>query len=120
VVSSETTVLSVPGTGTAGDMDATLLLEIVFIPITMPICCTGVHCLFPNLPLEGRHYCAICKKDLHGICGIFNGDDMATTYRNRCFLCPPPTGGIVTTPTAPQQDNHAFTQQSAINGYRSW
>jgi hypothetical protein len=88
------------------------LLKIVFIPIAMPICCAGDRCLFPNLPLEGRHYWAICKKDLHGVCGNFNGDDTAVTYRNRCFLCPPPTGGIVTTSTA--QDNHAFTQQSAI------
>jgi len=90
---------------------------------TMPICCAGDPCLFPNLPLEGRHCCAICKKDHHGVCGIFNGDDTALTYRNRCFLCPASTGGIdgrniaaaaVTTPPAPQQDKPAFTQQSAI------
>ena len=52
-------------------------------------CCAGERCLFPNLPLEGRHFCAICKKELHGICGIFNGDELALTFNlpDDVYIC---------------------------------
>ena len=53
----------------------------------MPPCSVGNKCVCPTAPLDGRHLCAICKKDLHGPCGVFNGDDGAITYRNRCFSC---------------------------------
>ena len=51
----------------------------------MPPCSVGNKCVCPTAPLDGRHLCAICKKDLHGPCGVFNGDDGAITNRNRCF-----------------------------------
>ena len=53
----------------------------------MPQCAVGDKCICPNAPLEGRHFCAICKKPLHGPCGVFNGDDSSITYRNRCCNC---------------------------------
>ncbi len=48
----------------------------------MPRCAIGDACLFPDLPLESRHCCAICKNQLHGPCDIFNGDDSSITYHN--------------------------------------
>jgi hypothetical protein len=53
----------------------------------MPQCAVGDKCICPNAPLEGGHFCAICKKPLHGPCGVFNGDDSSITYRNHCFNC---------------------------------
>jgi hypothetical protein len=53
----------------------------------IPQCAVGDKCICPNAPLEGRHFCAICKKPLHGPCGVFNGDDSSLTYHNRCFNC---------------------------------
>ncbi|MGH7955336.1 MAG: hypothetical protein ACREOZ_05190, partial [Gloeomargaritales cyanobacterium] len=53
----------------------------------------GKHCVCPQLALpiatEGtdRHACPDCKKPLHGICGVYSGDDSAVTYRNRCQTC---------------------------------
>jgi len=74
--------------------------------------------LFPNLPVEGRHFCAICKKDLHGVCGIFNGDDSAVTFRNRCFVCPATAGSnddpAIKTPPSQHNVTSGTTQQSAI------
>ncbi len=81
-------------------------------------CCAGERCLFPNLPVEGRHFCAICKKDLHGVCGIFNGDDSAVTFRNRCFVCPATAGSnddpAIKTPPSQHNVTSGTTQQSAI------
>jgi hypothetical protein len=37
-------------------------------------------------PLEEK-YCAICKKQLHGLCSAFNGDDGEITCWNHCFSC---------------------------------
>jgi hypothetical protein len=88
-----------------------------FFFITMR-CCAGERCLFPNLPVEGRHFCAICKKDLHGVCGIFNGDDSAVTFRNRCFVCPATAGSnddpAIKTPPSQHNVTSGTTQQSAI------
>ena len=53
----------------------------------MPQCAVGDKCICPNAPLEGGHFCAICKKPLHGPCGVFNGDNSSITYRNLCFNC---------------------------------
>ena len=66
----------------------------------MPPCIVGDKCLCPNAPLDGRHYCAICKNHLHGPCGVFNGDDAAVTYRNRCFSCPSSTEAATAKATA--------------------
>jgi hypothetical protein len=89
----------------------------IFFSITMR-CCAGECCLFPNLPVEGRHFCTICKKDLHGVCGIFNGDDSAVTFRNRCFVCPATAGSnddpAIKTPPSQQNVTSGTTQQSAI------
>jgi hypothetical protein len=60
----------------------------------MPRCAIGDACLFPDLPLEGRHCCAICKNQLHGPCGIFNGDDSSITYRNHCYSCKSPSNKV--------------------------
>ncbi len=70
----------------------------------MPPCIVGDKCLCPNAPLDGRNFCAICKKDLHGICGVFNGDDAAVTYRNRCLSCPGTTETATVTKTARAYD----------------
>jgi len=78
----------------------------------MPQCCVGEKCLCPAAPLDGRHLCAICKEQLHGPCGIFNGDDSAITYRNRCFSCGDPNeGGTLSTPT---MHCNIITHQSTI------
>ncbi len=66
----------------------------------MPPCIVGDKCLCPNAPLDRRHCCAICKNRLHGPCGIFNEDDAAVTYRNRCFSCPYTTEGATSSATA--------------------
>ncbi len=70
--------------------------------------------------LEGRHFCAICKQQLHGCCGIFNGDEGNITYRNRCHLCPTPSTHANSTATTaaatrtPESANTiSVTQQSA-------
>jgi hypothetical protein len=57
----------------------------------MPRCAIGQACLFPEVPLRGRHFCAICKQQLHGCCGIFNGDEGNITYCNHCHLCHTPS-----------------------------
>jgi hypothetical protein len=86
----------------------------------MPRCAIGQACLFPEVPLEGRHFCAICKQQLHGCCSIFNGDEGNTTYRNRCHLCPTPStvaNSAATTAAATRTPESAntisITQQSA-------
>jgi hypothetical protein len=72
----------------------------------MPPCIVGDKCLYPNAPLDGRHFCVICKKDLHGPCSVFNGDDAAITYCNRCFSCPGTTGAATSTTTAKAPDGY--------------
>jgi len=86
----------------------------------MPRYAIGQACLFPEVPLEGRHFCAICKQQLHGCCGIFNGDEGNITYRNRCHLCPTPSTHANSTATTaaatrtPESANTiSVTQQSA-------
>jgi len=82
----------------------------------MPQCAVGDKCICPDAPLQGRHFCAICKKQLHGPCGEFNGDEGNITYRNRCFnCCSDPVGATVTADiSAPSANNQSATQQSAI------
>jgi hypothetical protein len=77
----------------------------------MPRCAIGQACLFPEVPLEGRHFCAICKQQLHGCCGIFNGDEGNITYRNRCHLCHTPS---TATRTPESANDVSVTQQSAV------
>jgi hypothetical protein len=73
----------------------------------MPPCIVGDKCLCLNAPLDGLHFCAICKKDLHRpYCGVFNGDDAAVTYRNRCFSCPGTTGAATATTTSRESDGN--------------
>jgi len=62
----------------------------------------------PYCTLEKRHFCAICKEELHGPCGIFNGDDSAITYPNRCSYC------SVDGSEASGVKNDPSTQQSAL------
>ena len=38
-------------------------------------------------PKTMKHFCALCEKELHGCCGVFNDDDAAVTYHNRCYDC---------------------------------
>ena len=74
----------------------------------MPPCIEGDKCQCPTAELEKRHFCAICKEELHGPCGIFNGDDSAITYRNRCSYC------SVDGSEASGVNNDLSTQQSAL------
>ena len=74
----------------------------------MPPCIKGDKCQCPTAELEKRHFCAICKEELHGPCGIFNGDDSAITYRNRCSYC------SVDGSKASGVKNDPSTQQSAL------
>ncbi len=46
---------------------------------TMPPCIKGNKCQCTTAALEKRHFCAICKKELHGPCGVFNRDNSAIT-----------------------------------------
>ena len=82
----------------------------------MPQCAVGDKCICPDAPLQGRHFCAICKKQLHGPCGEFNGDEGNITYCNRCFnCCSDPVGATVTADiSAPSTNKQSATQQSAI------
>jgi len=69
----------------------------------MPVCGASGSCLHPELPLDGRHFCGICRSThLHGPCGVYLGNDDEITYRNACLSCieqcrrniavlPPPT-----------------------------
>ncbi len=69
----------------------------------MPVCGASASCLHPELPLDGRHFCGICRSThLHGPCGVYLGNDDEITYRNACLSCieqcrrniavlPPPT-----------------------------
>jgi hypothetical protein len=87
----------------------------------MPWCAVGDRCICPNAPLQGRHFCAICKKELHGPCSEFYGDDSNITYHNHCFGCSSAsdvatatvTNGISTT-SALIASNVAITQQSTL------
>ena len=48
---------------------------------------TGSLCLHSELPLDGRHFCGICRSaHLHGPCGVFIGNDAEITYRNASCL----------------------------------
>ena len=47
-------------------------------------------CEFPELPLPStmKHFCAICKGEMHGCCGVCNGDDdVSPMYYNCCYEC---------------------------------
>ena len=53
-------------------------------------CAAKDKCAVPGLPLPDRmkHFCAVCFKEMHGCCGVFNGNkDADPTYYNRCFDC---------------------------------
>ena len=48
----------------------------------------GQGCFYAELPLEGRHFCGICRNtQLHGPCGEYLGNDDEVTYRNSCLYC---------------------------------
>jgi hypothetical protein len=79
-----------------------------------PQCAVGDKCICPNAPLEGRHFCAICKKALHGPCGVFNGDDSSITYRNRCFNCSSTTAVASSTSNEQVGTTPSATQQSTL------
>jgi hypothetical protein len=68
---------------------------------TLPKCAAGQQCSVPDLPLpsEMKHYCGICKREMHGCCGIIH-DETSITYRNRCFDCS--SGTCATTPVLPR------------------
>jgi hypothetical protein len=88
--------------------------DYIFVYKKMSQCCVSKKCLCPAASLDGRHLCAICKEQLHGPCGIFNGDDSAITYRNQCFSCHDPNeGGTLSTPTM-HCNIVAVSQQSTI------
>jgi hypothetical protein len=54
----------------------------------MPVCGAGATCLHPELPLDGRHVCGVCRTiQLHGPCGVYLGNDDEITYHNSCFSC---------------------------------
>jgi hypothetical protein len=69
----------------------------------MPVCGASASCLHPELPLDRRHFCGICRSThLHGLCGGYLGNDDEITYCNACLSCieqsrgnipvlPPPT-----------------------------
>jgi hypothetical protein len=69
----------------------------------MPVCGASASCLHPELPLDGRHFCGICRSThLHGPCGVYLGNNDEITYHNACLSCieqnrrnipdlPPPT-----------------------------
>jgi hypothetical protein len=81
----------------------------------IPQCSVGDKCCCPTAPLDGRHLCAICNKQLHGPCGVFNGDDAAITFRNRCFSCPGPIEELTFSTPSPNIGGAAtIMQQFAI------
>jgi hypothetical protein len=48
----------------------------------------SASCLHPELPLDGRHFCGICRSThLHGPCGVYLGKDDEITYHNACLSC---------------------------------
>ncbi len=52
---------------------------------------------------------------LHGPCGVFNGDDSAITFRNRCFSCPGPIKELSFLSLSPNVGGAAtLTQQFAV------
>jgi hypothetical protein len=77
--------------------------------------------LVTDTPVQGRHFCAICKKELHGPCSEFNGHDSNITYRNHCFGCSSASDAATATVTngdsttsAPIASNAVITQQSTL------
>jgi hypothetical protein len=53
--------------------------------LIMPLC--GDHlCHHQGLPLDGRHACALCDIDLHGLCGVFYQEE-SIKYQNICKKC---------------------------------
>jgi hypothetical protein len=75
----------------------------------------------PKCTFQGRHFCAICKKELYGLYGEFNSDDGNITYHSHSFDCSSAsdvatatvTNGNSTT-SAPIASNVAITQQSTL------
>jgi len=91
----------------------------IFITVNkMPRCAIAERCLFPELPLEGRHFCAICKEQLHGPCGVFNGDESNITYRNRCYKCGSPSkvAAAAASTAASTTNKSKTTEASTIPG----
>jgi len=52
-------------------------------------CVAKERCTQPNLPLPStmKHYCALCKEEMHGCCGVVNGVKEEITYHNHCHDC---------------------------------
>jgi hypothetical protein len=48
-------------------------------------CAAGVNCELPHVDYAHRpHKCFLCKKPLHGVCGLLHdADDI--TYQNHCY-----------------------------------
>ena len=52
----------------------------------MPACGEGSSCKDTSLPLDGRHGCALCEVEIHGICGFFYNED-SIKFQNMCTKC---------------------------------
>ena len=52
----------------------------------MPACGEGDGCKDKSLPCDGRHGCALCEVELHGICGFFYNED-SIKFQNICTKC---------------------------------
>jgi hypothetical protein len=59
---------------------------------------TDYLCLHPELPVDGRHLCGVCRKTpLHSPCGDFLGNDAEITFRNSCWACSFKASGLIMT-----------------------
>ena len=52
----------------------------------MPSCCEGDQCKFKELLIDGCHVCALCRKEMHGICGHFYNEG-SIRWQNICTCC---------------------------------
>ena len=59
------------------------------ISSNMSVCAAKERCCLLDLPLPAsmKHFCASCEKEMHGCCGIFNGNDSEITSCNCCHDC---------------------------------
>ncbi len=63
-----------------------IILHFVVVIEPMPSCYKRSNCKAPPLPLDNRHACALCKNELHGICGYFYQEE-SIRFQNVCGLC---------------------------------
>jgi hypothetical protein len=52
----------------------------------MPSCCEGDQCKFKELLIDGCHVCALCRKEMHGICDHFYNEG-SIRWQNICTCC---------------------------------